>query len=222
MAGIGKYEGVGNFEMDTPTQYAPFKMKASGHNNSPMLKNFGIGGTSPSKFFGGLMAGLLGKKVNAQKMAQANAVTPDPAQAEVAQAATVENAAMEEGGGAVPPHGDEAHTGGGGGGVRTKNPFGAVPGGAMVAQGGGGGGVGASRMFNAMSDIRTKEKIQRTGTSPSGIPIYEFNYIGGEARYSGAMAQDLLEMDIDAVSVGEDGYYRVNYNNIDVDMHQLN
>ena len=36
------------------------------------------------------------------------------------------------------------------------------------------------------------------------------------------MAQDLLEMGVDAVSVGEDGYYRVNYNNIDVDMHQLN
>ena len=74
----------------------------------------------------------------------------------------------------------------------------------------------------ALSDIRAKEKIQRTGNSPSGIPIYEFNYIGGEARYSGTMAQDLLKMDIDAVSMHEDGYYRVNYNNIDVDMRQIN
>tara|TARA_R110002096_G_scaffold409153_1_gene608461 strand:+ start:536 stop:1306 length:771 start_codon:yes stop_codon:yes gene_type:complete len=72
------------------------------------------------------------------------------------------------------------------------------------------------------SDIRLKEKIKKTGKSPSGIPIYEFNYIGGSNRYSGAMAQDLLEMNIDAVSLGEDGYYRVNYNNIDVDMRQIN
>jgi len=73
-----------------------------------------------------------------------------------------------------------------------------------------------------MSDIRMKENISQTGTSPSGIPIYEFNYIGDSNRYSGAMAQDLLEMNIDAVSVGKDGYYRINYNNIDVDMHLIN
>ena len=73
-----------------------------------------------------------------------------------------------------------------------------------------------------VSDMRAKEKIERTGKSPSGIPIYEFNYIGGSNRYSGAMAQDLLEMNIDAVSLSEDGYYKVNYNNIDVDMRLIN
>jgi len=72
------------------------------------------------------------------------------------------------------------------------------------------------------SDSRLKEKIQRMGKSPSGIPIYEFNYIGDNARYSGAMAQDLLTMGIDAVSTHESGYYQVNYNNIDVSMHQIN
>jgi len=73
-----------------------------------------------------------------------------------------------------------------------------------------------------MSDIRAKEKIERTGESLSGIPTYEFNYIGDNNRYSGAMAQDLLEMNIDAVSMGDDGFYRVNYNNIDVDMRLIN
>tara|TARA_R100001369_G_scaffold73901_1_gene102546 strand:- start:61 stop:813 length:753 start_codon:yes stop_codon:yes gene_type:complete len=80
-------------------------------------------------------------------------------------------------------------------------------------------------MFGGMgmfSDSRLKEKIQRMGKSPSGIPIYEFNYIGDNARYSGAMAQDLLTMGIDAVSTHESGYYQVNYNNIDVSMHQIN
>tara|TARA_R100001082_G_scaffold62640_2_gene35130 strand:- start:54 stop:689 length:636 start_codon:yes stop_codon:yes gene_type:complete len=77
-------------------------------------------------------------------------------------------------------------------------------------------------MAAGLSDIRAKEKIEKTGISPSGIPIYEFNYIGSEARYSGTMAQDLLKMGVDAVSMHEDGYYRVNYNNIDVDMRQIN
>jgi len=82
-------------------------------------------------------------------------------------------------------------------------------------------GVGGGGAFgNLFSDIRLKEKIQRTGTSPSGIPIYEFNYIGDNNRYSGAMAQDLLSTD--AVSMHESGYYTVNYNNIDVDMHLIN
>ena len=77
---------------------------------------------------------------------------------------------------------------------------------------------GFSGMF---SDIRLKEKIQRTGNSPSGIPIYEFNYIGDSNRYSGAMAQDLLEINPDAVSMDVSGYYKVNYDNIDVDMHLI-
>ena len=86
------------------------------------------------------------------------------------------------------------------------------------------GGMGsvAKGAITGLSDIRAKEKIQKTGISASGIPIYEFNYIGSEARYSGTMAQDLLKMGVDAVSMHEDGYYRVNYNNIDVDMRQIN
>ena len=52
--------------------------------------------------------------------------------------------------------------------------------------------------------------------------MYEFNYIGDSSRYSGTMAQDLLAMGVEAVSVHESGYYQVNYNNIDVDMRQIN
>ena len=96
---------------------------------------------------------------------------------------------------------------------------------AMLPFGGGGSGGGGgitSSIGGIFSDIRLKEKIERTGKSPSGIPTYEFNYIGDNNRYSGAMAQDLLEMNIDAVSMGDDGFYRVNYNNIDVDMRLIN
>ena len=70
------------------------------------------------------------------------------------------------------------------------------------------------------SDIRVKENIVKTGVSKSGIPTYEFNYIGDNNRYSGAMAQDLLNTD--AVSIHESGYYMVDYSKIDVDMHLIN
>ena len=73
----------------------------------------------------------------------------------------------------------------------------------------------------APSDIRLKEKIERVGTSPSGIPIYEFNYKGQPFRYRGAMAQDLLETHPEAVGT-RDGHYTVDYNMIDVDMVQIN
>ena len=69
-----------------------------------------------------------------------------------------------------------------------------------------------------MSDIRVKENISLTGASPSGIPIYNFNYKGDTTRYSGAMAQDLLKLGMnDAVSKMDNGYYGVHYNMIDVD-----
>jgi len=84
--------------------------------------------------------------------------------------------------------------------------------------GGGGGGFGGA-IGNMFSDIRLKENIDRVGISPSGIPIYEFNYIGDDARYSGAMAQDLLGTD--AVSIDESGFYMVDYNSIDIDMKTI-
>ena len=89
----------------------------------------------------------------------------------------------------------------------------------LKAGGGFGGFMGG--LSNMFSDIRLKEKIQKTGKSPSGIPTYEFNYIGDNNRYSGVMAQDLIEMNIDAVSMDNSGFYKVNYNNIDVDMHLI-
>ena len=103
--------------------------------------------------------------------------------------------------------------------IRSNLKGGMFGGGIFGGGGGGGFGGGISSMF---SDIRLKENIDRVGISESGIPIYEFNYIGDNNRYSGAMAQDLIEMDIDAVSMDDSGFYKVNYNNIDVDMHLIN
>lgn len=68
----------------------------------------------------------------------------------------------------------------------------------------------------AGSDIRIKEDIVHTGESPSGIPMYEFNYIGDSRRYRGTMAQDLLDTHPQAVTIGSNGYYAVYYDQIDV------
>ena len=71
----------------------------------------------------------------------------------------------------------------------------------------------------ALSDIRLKENINKTGVSKSGIPIYTFNYKNDNQLWSGTMAQDLLSMGReDAVTIMGNGYYGVYYDMIDVDM----
>ena len=84
-------------------------------------------------------------------------------------------------------------------------------------------GIGSIASGLTGSDIRLKENIVELGYSPSGIPIYAFNYIGNKKSWSGTMAQDLIELGReDAVSVMDNGYYAVDYNAIDVDMLTLN
>jgi len=77
------------------------------------------------------------------------------------------------------------------------------------------------------SDLRMKQEVAKLGQSPSGIPIYRFKYKeafdpdGSGATYVGTMAQDLLETYPAAVITDKDGFYRVNYEQIDVDMMRL-
>ena len=60
-----------------------------------------------------------------------------------------------------------------------------------------------------MSDRRLKSNIQRIGTHPIGIGWYEYDLQGRHEQ--GVMAQELLDVKPEAVAVGPDGYYRVNY-----------
>lgn len=64
------------------------------------------------------------------------------------------------------------------------------------------------------SDRRLKRDVMQVGALPSGIPLYEFNYIWGGPRYIGVMAQDVLKVMPEAVSVDEYGFYRVDYSMI--------
>ena len=218
-------------------QRSPNTAKTFGVDSSESPKKVA---TSPGKFLGGLFGSPKFRKL-IEKVKGARAAKEEQAMAP--KGGTMMDQAMEggggtmmdqemagaegggaEGGGAVPQHGPESHTGKRGGlggfikGLRANKPK--KPGflSGLFGSGGGGGGFGGG----LFSDARLKEKIEKTGVSPSGIPIYEFNYIGSNNRYSGAMAQDLLEINPDAVMMDTSGYYKVNYNNIDVDMHQIN
>ena len=62
-----------------------------------------------------------------------------------------------------------------------------------------------------ISDIRLKDDITRIGRTVYGLPLYRFRYKGGRDSFAGVMAQDVLGVMPEAVSLGADGFYRVNY-----------
>ena len=72
-----------------------------------------------------------------------------------------------------------------------------------------------------ISDERVKEDIYKLGYSDSGIPTYMFKYKGKNSTYTGTIAQDLIKLGRDDAVILEDGYYKVNYNLIDIDMKKL-
>jgi len=67
------------------------------------------------------------------------------------------------------------------------------------------------------SDSRLKKNIRRVGNSPSGIPIYEFEY-KNQVRFGGGTFRGVMAEQAPAKSViiGNDGYKRVDYSQIDV------
>ena len=75
----------------------------------------------------------------------------------------------------------------------------------------------------AKSDIELKENIEQVGTSPSGLNIYEWNYLyEPNDRYRGVIAQDLLSKGRqDAVAEMDNGYLGVYYDRIDVNMTRV-
>ena len=72
------------------------------------------------------------------------------------------------------------------------------------------------------SDSRLKKNIRLVGKSPSGIPIYEFEY-KNKARYGGGTYRGVLaeETPSHAVTLNESGYKYVNYNKIDVSFAKI-
>ena len=74
----------------------------------------------------------------------------------------------------------------------------------------------------AGSDIRLKKNITKVGRSKEGHNVYTFEYIDkekfGHGLYKGVMAQ---ELESHSVRIDSDGYYRVNYDTIDVNFERI-
>jgi hypothetical protein len=72
----------------------------------------------------------------------------------------------------------------------------------------------------AISDIRLKTEIKRVGKLPNGIPVYRWEWTKegkekAEGQPSvGVLAQEVLDFMPDAVVMGTDGYYRVDYGKV--------
>jgi hypothetical protein len=81
--------------------------------------------------------------------------------------------------------------------------------------------IGGEGALLTESDIHLKTDIRQVGTTAHNLPLYTFRYIGKDGQYEGVMAQDVLKVMPIAVSVGEDGYYRVNYDMLGIERRRL-
>lgn len=89
-------------------------------------------------------------------------------------------------------------------------------------EGGGGGAEQGLMMLAQSSDIRLKENIQLE-RQEKGLNIYSFNYkTDKDKRYEGVMAQEVIETHPEAVIIDEDGYYKVFYSMLGIEMKQIN
>lgn len=61
----------------------------------------------------------------------------------------------------------------------------------------------------ALCDIRAKENIQWVGMTPAGLPLYRFDYIGGEKGVIGPMAQEVAILQPEALGPVVDGFMTV-------------
>ena len=82
-------------------------------------------------------------------------------------------------------------------------------------------GLSIASSIKFLSDVRIKENVEQVGVSPQGYKIYEFNYKGGNVRFRGAMAQDVVQKNPMAVGIDQN-YLTVDYSKIDVDMEVVN
>lgn len=66
-------------------------------------------------------------------------------------------------------------------------------------------------LYISGSDRRLKRDIERVGTLPCGLNTYRFRYRDEHRTRIGVMADEVREYMPEAVSVGDDGFDRVNY-----------
>lgn len=66
-------------------------------------------------------------------------------------------------------------------------------------------------MAMAFSDRELKDNIACVGKLHNGLPVYLFTYKGDNEPRLGLMAQDVLSIHPEAVSIDRSGYFKVNY-----------
>jgi hypothetical protein len=72
-----------------------------------------------------------------------------------------------------------------------------------------------------VSDLRLKEDVRCIGITVFGLPLYHFKYLGRPETYEGVMAHEVLQVMPGAVSLGADGYHRVNYSALGTSMRRV-
>ena len=84
----------------------------------------------------------------------------------------------------------------------------------------GAGGAALGGFF--MSDRRLKENVVEFGLEPmTGLPWYEFSYLGDPRRFRGVMADDVELVAPGAVYTRDDGYKVVDYDALGIDMTEV-
>jgi len=71
------------------------------------------------------------------------------------------------------------------------------------------------------SDIRLKDNVKKIGKSIDGYNIYKFRYLDSTKEYIGVMAQEVKERKPEAVVKLNNGYYGVDYNQLDVEFREV-
>lgn len=74
-----------------------------------------------------------------------------------------------------------------------------------------GSGIGALGGLFSLSDARAKTDIVKIAETADGLGVYSFKYLGSGRTEIGLMAQEVQAVKPDAVSMGADGFLRVDY-----------
>jgi len=71
------------------------------------------------------------------------------------------------------------------------------------------GGAALSNPALMACDVRLKENIERIGMTPGGVPLYRFDYRGGDKGVIGPMAHEVAILQPDALGPEIDGYMTI-------------
>jgi Chaperone of endosialidase len=95
---------------------------------------------------------------------------------------------------------------------------GGFSGGGFRGGGGFGGGGGFRGGGGRRSDLALKHDIVLLGHLHNGLGFYRFRYIGSTTPYVGVIAQEVQALTPEAVTRGRDGYLRVYYRKLGLEL----